>query len=205
MSGLLGRKIGMTQVFDDEGNMVPVTVVEAGPCYVVQVKTVDNDGYSAVQIGFQEKKEKNTVRPQQGHFAAAKVPNLRILKEFPVPYNKELKAGDVLGADFFEEGDEVKVTGLGKGKGFAGVVKRHGFGGGRKTHGQSDRLRAPGSIGQSSYPSKVFKGIKMGGRTGGKQVSVAGLRIVKVDNENNLIFVQGSIPGSRNSVVEIYK
>lgn len=205
MSGLLGKKIGMTRIFDDSGNSIPVTVLEVGPCYVTQVKTVENDGYRAVQLGFGEKKEKNTTRPVLGHLNKANVPPVRHLKEFPLLVTDEVKPGDVLKADMFAEGDVVKVKGFSKGRGFAGVMKRHGFGGGQQTHGQSDRLRAPGSIGQSSYPSKVLKGIKMGGRMGNKLVTVKGVSVVRVDAENNLLFVQGAVPGARNGYVEIYK
>ncbi|MCB0289157.1 MAG: 50S ribosomal protein L3 [Calditrichaeota bacterium] len=205
MSGLLGKKIGMTRIFDDKGNAVPVTVVQAGPCFVTQVKTVENDGYNAVQLGYDPKKEKNTTKPILGHLKKANVPALRVLKEFKMAADVEVKLGDVVKADIFQAGEMVKVSGWSKGRGFTGVIKRHNFGGGRKTHGQSDRYRAPGSIGQSSYPSKVFKGTRMAGRTGNRYMTVKGLRIVKVDAENNLIFVKGAIPGARNSYVEIYK
>ncbi len=205
MSALLGKKIGMTRIFDESGNVVPVTVVQAGPCYVTQIKTIEKDGYEAVQLGFDEKKEKHVTRPILGHLKKANTPPLRRFKEFPLSPDWEVKLGDVVKADVFQPGDIVKVSGTSKGRGFAGVVKRHGFGGGKKTHGQSDRLRAPGSIGQSSYPSKVFKGVRMGGRMGGKRVSVKGLQVVKVDVDNNLLFIKGAIPGSRNSDVEIYK
>ncbi len=205
MSGLLGKKIGMTRIFDETGNMVPVTVVKAGPCYVTQVKTIENDGYRSVQLGFDEKKDKNTTKPQLGHFEKSNVPPLRVLKEFSFPGDADLNAGDTLNVDMFNPGDEVKVTGKAKGRGFTGVMKRHGFSGAQQTHGQSDRERAPGSIGQSSYPSKVFKGMKMAGRMGNEKVAVSGLVVVKVDAENNLLFVRGSVPGARNSYLEIYK
>ncbi len=205
MNGLLGKKIGMTRIFDEQGNVVPVTVVQAGPCYVTQVRTVERDGYSAVQLGFEEKKEKNTPRPLLGLFKKANVPPLRHLREFRIGEDEEYHPGDVVRVDIFQPGDVVKVSGTSKGRGFAGVVKRHGFGGGPKTHGQSDRLRAPGSIGQSSFPSKVFKGTRMAGRMGNKRVTVTGLKIVKVDVDNNLLFVKGAIPGARNSLVEIRK
>ena len=205
MSGLLGKKIGMTRIFDDTGTMIPVTVIKAGPCYVTQVKTLENDGYRSVQIGFDEKKEKNTTKPVLGHLKSATVPPLRVLKEFSFPEDAEVNLGDTLNVDLFDPGDEVKISGKSKGRGFAGVMKRHGFSGGQQTHGQSDRERAPGSIGQSSNPSKVFKGIKMGGRMGNKKASVMGLMVVKVDVENNLLFVRGAVPGARNSYVEIYK
>lgn len=205
MSGLLGKKIGMTRIFDEAGNVIMVTVVKAGPCYVTQLKTTETDGYEAVQLGFDEKKEKNSTKPVLGHLKKAKVPALRYLKEFPPFPDKELKLGDVLKADLFAPGDRVKVRGRSKGRGFAGVMKRHNFQGAQITHGQSDRQRAPGSLGQSSDPSRVFKGMKMPGRMGNKFVSVRGLSIVKVDADNDLIFVRGAIPGARNSYVEIYK
>lgn len=205
MSGLLGKKIGMTRIFDEKGNVVPVTVVQAGPCFVTQVKTAENDGYNAVQLGYDPKKEKNTTKPILGHLKKANAPALRVLKEFKIAADVEIKLGDVVKADIFAAGEMVKVSGWSKGRGFTGVVKRHNFGGGRKTHGQSDRYRAPGSVGSSSYPSKVFKGTRMAGRMGNRYMTVKGLRIVKVDAENNLIFVKGAIPGARNSYVEIYK
>ncbi|HQU72022.1 MAG TPA: 50S ribosomal protein L3 [Calditrichia bacterium] len=205
MSGLLGKKIGMTRIFDKDGNMIPVTVIEAGPCYVTQVKTAEKDGYEAVQLGFDEKKEKNTNRPVLGHLKKAGVAPLRFMKEFPVAPGAEMKAGDAVKVDIFTEGEIVKVKGVSKGRGFAGVMKRHNFGGGQTSHGQSDRLRAPGSIGQSSWPSKVLKGTRMAGRLGGDTKSIAGIAVVKVDAENNLLFLKGSVPGSRNSLLEIYK
>ncbi len=205
MGGLLGKKIGMTRIFDADGNNVPVTVIQAGPCYVTLVRTKERDGYDAIQLGFDEKKEKNTIKPLLGQFKKAGVPPLRKLKEFPPFKDKELQPGDVITVDVFQPGEIVKVSGLSKGRGFAGVVKRHGFGGGPKTHGQSDRLRAPGSIGQSSFPSKVFKGLRMAGRMGNKRVTVRGLQVVKVDPEKNLLFIKGAVPGARNNYVEIYK
>lgn len=205
MSGLLGKKIGMTRIFDDTGSMIPVTVIQAGPCYVTQVKTEENDGYSSIQLGFGEKKEKNTTRPVMGHLKSANAPALQVLKEFSFDGDAELNLGDTVNVDIFAPGDEVKISGNSKGRGFAGVMKRHGFSGAQKTHGQSDRMRAPGSIGQSSYPSKVMKGMKMGGRMGNKKASVFGLVVVKIDTENNLLFVRGAVPGARNSYLEIYK
>jgi large subunit ribosomal protein L3 len=205
MSGLLGKKIGMTRIFDEDGDMVPVTVIEAGPCYVTQIKTEENDGYNAVQVGFDTKKEKNTGKPLMGHFKKLDSKPLRILKEFSIPSGLDLKMGDELKVDIFKSGDTVKVTGISKGRGFTGVVKRHGFGGGPVTHGQSDRLRAPGSLGQSSYPSRVFKGLKMAGRMGNKKVSVVGLTVAKVDAEKNLLFIKGAVPGARHSFLKIYQ
>lgn len=205
MSGLLGKKIGMTRIFDDSGNVVPVTIVEAGPCFVTQIKTQEKDGYQAIQLGYGVKKEKNTTKPVIGHLKKAKVPPLRKIKEFSPFTDRDLELGDRITVDIFRPGDKVKVTALSKGRGFAGVVKRHGFAGGPVSHGQSDRLRAPGSIGQSSYPSRVFKGYKMAGRMGNKQVSVLNLTVAKTDPDKNLIFIKGAVPGARNSMVEIYK
>jgi len=205
MSGLLGKKIGMTSFFSEEGNMVPVTIIEAGPCYVIQIKSTEKDGYNAIQVGYGDKKEKNISKPLSGHFKKADVKPVRFIKEFSLLTDREMKLGDEIKVDLFQPGDKVKVTGYGKGRGFTGVVKRHGFSGGPLTHGQSDRLRAPGSLGQSSYPSRVYKGIKMAGHMGNKRVSVSGLVVVKVDPEKNLLFVKGAVPGARNSYLEIHK
>ncbi len=205
MSGLLGKKIGMTSVFSEEGNMVPVTIIEAGPCYVTQIKSTEKDGYNAIQLGYGDKKEKNISKPLLGHFKKANVKTVRFIKEFSVLTDREMKLGDEIKVDLFQAGDKVKITGYSKGRGFTGVVKRHGFRGGPLTHGQSDRLRAPGSLGQSSYPSRVYKGIKMAGHMGNKRVSVSGLIVVKVDPEKNLLFVKGAVPGARNSYLEVHK
>lgn len=205
MNGLLGKKIGMTRIFDEAGKAVSVTVVKAGPCYVTQVKTVEHDGYDALQVGFDEKKEKNTSKPLLGHFKKVNLPALRLLKEFRLKTKSELKAGDVVKVDIFQPGDVIKVTGTSKGRGFTGVMRRHNFGGAQVTHGQSDRTRAPGSLGQSSWPSRVYKGMRMAGRLGDVRVSVKNLRVVKVDVENDLLFIRGSVPGARNGYVEIYK
>ena len=205
MAGLMGKKIGMTRIFDEGGNTIPVTVLQVGPCFVTQIKTVEKDGYEAVQIGFDEKKPKNLNKSIAGHLNKAGVKPLRRLKEFQNFANTELKVGDEIKADLFKPGEVVKITGTSKGRGFAGVVKRHHFRGGPVSHGQSDRLRAPGSLGQSSYPSRVYKGILMAGQMGNKKNSVLNLRIVKVDPEQNLLFVKGAIPGARNSFVEIYR
>lgn len=196
----------MTSVFTEDGQSVPCTLIEAGPCYVTAVKTKDNDGYTALQLGFTERKEKRLARPQAKNFKKKNLPVLRFLKEVRNYEGAEdFKVGDILKADVFKEGDTVKVTSKSKGKGFQGVVKRHGFGGGSVTHGQSDRLRAPGSIGASSYPSRVFKGQRMAGRTGGNQVSIRNLKIVKVIAESNLILIKGAVPGAISGIVEIYK
>ena len=199
MSGLIGKKIGMTSVFSAEGKNIPCTVIEAGPCVVTQIRTVEKDGYSAVQIAYDEKKEKHTSKAMMGHFAKANTTPKRKLSEFK-SFDEELNLGDTVTVEMFEEGDWVDVTGVSKGKGFQGVVKRHGFGGvGGQTHGQHNRLRAPGSLGASSYPSRVFKGKRLAGRTGGDQVKVLNLKILKVIPENNLILVKGSIPGAKGS------
>lgn len=203
MRGIIGKKIGMSQVFEPNGDMLPVTVIEAGPCQIVQVKTPEKDGYSAVQLGFEKKPEKRVNKPLLGHFKAAKTEPYRVLSEIR-DFNEEgTKAGDMVTVDIFKVGEEVKITGVTKGKGFQGVVKRHNFQGGPKTHGQSDRYRSPGSIGASAYPSRVIKGLKMAGRMGGKRHTVRGLSIVKIDAENNLLFIKGAVPGARNSYVTI--
>jgi len=203
MQAILGLKKGMTQVFDDSGLVVPVTIIQAGPCYVTQIKKTETDGYNSVQVSFLDKKESRTTKPLKGHFDKAKISPKRIIKEFKFSDADELEIGKEIKVDRFAAGDVVEVSGISKGKGFQGVMKRHNFRGGQQTHGQSDRLRAPGSIGQSSYPSRVFKGMKMAGRMGGDRKSLKSVQIVKVDVENNLLYLKGSIPGSKNSVVEI--
>ncbi|MBO4870358.1 MAG: 50S ribosomal protein L3 [Muribaculaceae bacterium] len=205
MPGLIGKKIGMTSVFSADGKNVPCTVIEAGPCVVTQVKTVETDGYEALQIGFQEKKAKHTTKPEAGHFKKAGVNPQRYLAEFK-SFEEEHKAGETLTVELFAENDFVDVVGKTKGKGFQGVVKRHGFGGvGQRTHGQDDRLRAPGSIGACSYPAKVFKGMRMAGQMGNKRCTVQNLQVIKVLPENNLLVVKGSVPGSKGSIVLIEK
>jgi large subunit ribosomal protein L3 len=205
MPGLIGKKIGMTSVFGADGKNVPCTVIEVGPCVVTQIKTVEKDGYEAVQLGFQEKKEKHTNKAEAGHFKAAGVNPQRHLVEF-AGFDQDLKLGDTLTVDLFTENTFVDVVGTSKGKGFQGVVKRHGFGGvGQTTHGQDDRLRAPGSLGASSYPSRVFKGMRMAGRMGGDRVTVQNLLVLKVIPEYNLLLVKGSVPGAKNSIVIINK
>jgi large subunit ribosomal protein L3 len=205
MPGLIGKKIGMTSVFSAEGKNIPCTVIEAGPCVVSQVKTIETDGYEAIQLAFDEKKEKSTTNPLKGHFKkAGTTPKAKLveLKEF----EKELKLGDVITVDLFDEDTFVDVIGISKGKGFQGVVKRHGFGGvGDKTHGQHNRGRAPGSLGASSFPSRVFKGMRMAGRTGGDRVKIENLRVIKVIPENNLLMVKGSVPGPKGSYLIIEK
>ncbi len=205
MPGLLGKKIGMTSVFSADGKNVPCTVIEVGPCVVTQVKTVDKDGYAAVQLGFEEKKEKHTTNPMAGHFKKAGVAPQRHLAEFK-GFGEEVKLGDTLTVDLFSEDDFVDIQGTSKGKGYQGVVKRHGFGGvGQATHGQHNRLRAPGSVGACSYPAKVFKGMRMAGQMGNEKVTVQNLRVVKVLPEHNVLLIKGSIPGSKGSIVLIEK
>ena len=205
MPGLLGKKIGMTSVFSADGKNVPCTVIEVGPCVVTQVKTLEKDGYEALQLGFQEKTEKHTTKPMAGHFSKAGVAPQRHLAEFK-NFDGEYKLGDTITVDFLSDAKFVDVIGTSKGKGYQGVVKRHGFGGvGQSTHGQDDRLRAPGSIGACSYPAKVFKGMRMAGQMGNERVTVQNLQIVKVLPENNLLVVKGSIPGSKGSIVLIEK
>ncbi|MBQ7772566.1 MAG: 50S ribosomal protein L3 [Bacteroidales bacterium] len=205
MSGLIGKKIGMTSVFDAEGRNIPCTVIEAGPCVVTQIRTEETDGYAAVQLAYDEKKEKHTSAPLMGHFKKANTTPKRKLVEFANDFNKELQLGDTITvADLFADGEDswVDVTGISKGKGFQGVVKRHGFAGvGGQTHGQHNRLRAPGSLGASSWPSRVFKGMRMAGRTGGDRVKILNLKVIKVIPENNLLLVKGSIPGAKGSYV----
>lgn len=208
MSGMIGRKIGMSNIFDESGNIIPVTVVEALPCVVTQIKTVEKDGYEAVQLAVGQRSAKHTTKALQGHMAKAGFKDgfPRILREFNGFDLTALQLGAEIKLDIFEEGDKVSVTGVSKGKGFQGVVKRHGFGGiGETTHGQSDRPRSPGSVGGSSYPSRVFRGQRMAGRMGGDRVTVKNLRVVRLDKESNVMFIKGSIPGPTNSFIEIRK
>ena len=195
----------MTSIFDDNGKNVPCTVIEAGPCIVTQVRTEEIDGYSALQLGFDDKAEKNAIKAEKGHFKKAGSTVKRKVIEFQ-GYDKEYKIGDSIGVDHFEEGEYVDVSGISKGKGFQGVVKRHGFAGvGQATHGQHNRLRAPGSIGAASYPARVFKGMKMGGRMGGNKIKVMNLRVLKIVPEKNLILLKGCVPGHKNSYLTIEK
>lgn len=205
MSGIIGKKIGMTSIFSANGKYIPCTVIEAGPCVVTQVKTLEKDGYASVQLGFEEKKEKHTSSAMQGHFKKAATTPKRKLVEFKF-FETEKNLGEVINVELFAEGDFVDVVGTSKGKGFQGVVKRHGFAGvGGSTHGQHDRQRAPGSLGASSWPSRVFKGMRMAGRTGGDRVKVQNLEVVKVIAEKNLLIVKGSIAGAKGSFVTIEK
>ncbi|MEQ8905821.1 50S ribosomal protein L3 [Ekhidna sp.] len=210
MPGLIGRKVGMTSVFDENGKSIACTLVEAGPCVVTQVKNEETDGYKAVQLAYGERKEKNTPKALQGHFAKAKTtPKVKVVefRDFRAEFDDKVKLGNEIKIqDVFNEMDFVDAVGISKGKGFQGVVKRHGFGGvGQSTHGQHNRLRAPGSIGAASFPSRVFKGIRMAGRTGGDRVKTLNLRVLKVYPEKNLVLISGAIPGAKNSFVILEK
>ncbi len=205
MSGLIGKKIGMTSIFDENGKNIPCTVIEAGPCVVTQVRTKEVDGYQAFQLGFDDKAEKHATKAAIGHFKKAGTVAKKKVVEFQ-EFETEYKLGDLITVDLFNEGEFVDVQGVSKGKGFQGVVKRHGFGGvGQATHGQHNRLRAPGSVGASSYPSRVFKGMRMAGRTGGDNVTIQNLRVLKVVADKNLLLVKGCVPGHKNSYVIIQK
>ena len=201
MKGILGKKVGMTQLFDENGVVVPVTVIEAGPCYVTQVKTAETDGYSAIQLGFEEVAERKLTKGQKGHLGKANAPMLRRLHEVRCKDAAQYTPGDVIKADIFEDGDYVDVVGRSKGKGFAGAVKRHGFGGGPKTHGQPDRQRATGSRGAGTSPGHTWPGSKAPGQMGSERVTVQNLKIALVDAERNLIAIRGAVPGARGSVV----
>lgn len=205
MSGLIGKKVGMTSIFDENGKNIPCTVVEAGPCVVTQVRTEEVDGYNALQLGFDDKAEKRASKAEVGHFKKAGSSTKKKVVEFR-DFEGEHKLGDTVGVDLFREGEFVDVSATSKGKGFQGVVKRHGFAGvGQATHGQHNRLRAPGSIGAASYPARVFKGMKMAGRMGGTKVTVQNLRVLKVVPEKNLIVLKGCVPGHKNAYITIEK
>jgi large subunit ribosomal protein L3 len=205
MSGLIGKKIGMTSLFSTSGKNIPCTIIQAGPCVVTQVKTVENDGYSAVQLAFDEKKEKHTSAAMKGHFLKAGTTPKRKIVEFK-HFTSENTLGQLIDVTLFNEGDFVDVVGRSKGKGFQGVVKRHGFSGvGMQTHGQHNRLRAPGSLGASSFPSRVFKGMRMAGRTGGSRVKIQNLEVIKVLPEDNILVIKGAVPGPKGSYVIIEK
>ena len=204
MAGIIGIKIGMTSVYSADGKNLPCTIIEAGPCVVTQIKTQEKDGYESVQLGFEDKKEKNTPKSMQGHFSKAKTTPKRKIVEFKGL--NEVNLGDSVTVDQFQEGEFVDVVGTSKGKGFQGVVKRHNFGGvGQATHGQHNRMRAPGSIGAASYPARVFKGMKMGGRMGGDRVKSINLEVLKIVPEKNLLIVKGSVPGSKGSYLIVEK
>lgn len=203
MRGILGRKLGMTRIFDESGEAVPVTVIEAGPCYVTQKKTTEKDGYTAVQIGFDETDPKKLTRPEWTRLKANDLPPLRHLRELRMSDASDYEVGQKLSVDIFKAGDTVDVTGTSKGKGFAGGMKRHGFRGGPATHGQSDRPRAPGSIGAGTTPGRVFKGTRMAGHMGNRRVTAQNLRVVMVDPERNLLLVRGAVPGAKNGLLLI--
>lgn len=206
MTGILGKKIGMTSIFDETGQSIPCTVIEAGPCTITQIKTMEKDGYTALQIGFEDKPERKVNKPEAGHLKKAGATAKRLTREFRGFDITKFQLGAELRVDsLFVIGERVAVAAKSKGKGFQGVVKRHHFGGGFRTHGQSDRERAPGSIGGSSYPSRVFKGMRMAGRMGGDRVTVKNLRVINIIPESNLILIQGSVPGHNNAYVEILK
>ena len=205
MSGLIGKKIGMTSLYDEKGNNLACTIIEAGPCVVTQIKNEEKDGYNSVQLGFLDKKERNINKAEAGHFKNAKTAPKSNLFEFK-NFENELSVGDVLNVDHFNEGEFVDISGISKGKGFQGVVKRHGFAGvGQSTHGQHNRLRAPGSIGAASYPARVFKGMKVAGQMGNEKVTVQNLKVIKVVPEKNLLVIKGCVPGHKNSIVTIRK
>ena len=205
MSGLIGKKIGMTSIFDENGKNIPCTIIEAGPCVVTQVRTKEVDGYDALQLGFDDKAEKRATKAELGHIKKAGSSVKKKGIEFQ-GFEDNYKLGDTITVDFFAEGEFVDVSGISKGKGFQGVVRRHGFGGvGQTTHGQHNRLRAPGSVGASSYPSRVFKGMRMAGRMGAEKVTVQNLKVLKVVAEKNLLVVKGCIPGHKNAYVTIHK
>jgi large subunit ribosomal protein L3 len=206
VEGLIGKKVGMTSIFNEAGDNIACTVVEVGPCVVTQVKTDETDGYNALQLGFGERKEKHTTNPLKGHFAkSGTTPKVRVTEFRDFSIEKGL-GEELLVDDVFVQGDMIEVTGTSKGKGFQGVVKRHGFGGvGQATHGQHNRQRAPGAIGACSYPAKVFKGLRMAGRMGGKRVTTTGLQVVKIFSEKNLLLIKGAIPGHRGAFVIVKK
>jgi large subunit ribosomal protein L3 len=205
MPGLIGKKIGMTSIYDNEGKNIPCTVIQAGPCVVTQIKTVENDGYSAIQLAFEDKKEKNTPKAMQGHFTKANTAPKRKVIELK-GFVKDWKPGDVITVDYFHDDTWLDVSGVSKGKGFQGVVKRYNFKGvNDATHGQHNRDRAPGSLGASSYPSRVFKGMRMAGQTGNRRVKILNLRVMKIIPENNLLILKGSVPGSNGSFLIIEK
>ena len=205
MSGLIGKKIGMTSLYDDEGNNIACTVIEAGPCVVTQVKNKDKDGYESIQLGFLDKKEKNFSKSEIGHFKNAKTDPKQNICEFK-NFKNQPNIGDIVNVDHFFEGEFVDVSGISKGKGFQGVVKRHGFAGvGQSTHGQHNRLRAPGSIGAASYPARVFKGMRMAGQMGNEKVTVQNLKVIKIVPEKNLLLLKGCVPGHKNSIITIKK
>jgi len=204
MSGLLGKKIGMTSLYDENGKNIPCTVIQAGPCPVTQVRTTEVDGYEALQLGFDDKTEKSSLMAEQGHFKKAGTSVKRKVAEFQA-FKGDFKLGDHVTVDIFKEGEFVDVSGISKGKGFQGVVKRHGFRGSESTHGQQSMSRAPGSVGAASYPARIFKGMKMGGQMGNKKVKVTNLKVLKVVEDKNLLIVKGCVPGHTNAYLTIRK
>jgi len=204
-NGILGKKIGMTQVFDESGTAIPVTVIEAGPCPITQIKTHDQDGYNAIQLGFGDRRENKVNRPKAGHFKKANVKPLRFLRELRVDSTEGLSVGSTVDTGIFSPGDSVDVTGTSKGRGFAGVIKRWGFAGMKQSHGAEKNHRRPGSIGHSSSPSRVFKGKKMPGRQGGNQVTTQNLQVIQADPERNLLVIKGAVPGPPNALLIIKK
>jgi len=205
MRGLVGKKIGMTRIYDIDGNVVPVTILQAGPCTVTQLKTQDNDGYDAIQVGYGERKQKHLSKPLEGHFDKAGVEPKRILAEFEKVPGFDYQVGQSFHVGIFNEGDYVSVSGLSKGKGFTGVIKRHNFARQKKTHGTGHTERAPGSIGQASDPSRVFPGMRMAGQHGNAKVTIENLEIMKIDKENNQLLIKGAVPGAKNSTLFIRK
>jgi len=205
MVGLIGKKLGMTQIFDDNGRVVPVTLVQAGPCPVIQKKIEETDGYTSIQIGFEEVAERKVAKPQRGHFKKCNSKNYRHLREFRLFHGEEFAQGDVLDVNIFKTNEIIKVTGTSKGKGFQGVMKRHGFHGFQQTHGSHESFRGPGSVGQCAQPSRIFRGQKMPGHMGAERVTVKNLKIVKIDSERNLVMIKGAIPGCNNSIVYLSK
>ena len=205
VKGIIGKKAGMTQVFDESGKAFPVTVIEAGPCPIVQIKTKNQDGYQAVQLGFGNRKENKVNRPERGHIQKAGIAPPRILCELPVDGTDQLSVGSIIDSSIFSVGEYVDVTGTSKGLGFTGVVKRHGFAGGKKSHGGEQDLRRTGSIGASSYPSRVFKGKRMAGRHGGRQITVQNLQVIQADADRSLLLVKGAVPGPTNGLLLIKK
>ena len=205
IQGILGRKLGMTRLFDESGEVTATTIVEAGPCFVTQIKTLDRDGYEAVQLGFDQVRQNKLTNPERGHLKESGAPNVRTLREVPVSDLDGIALGDQINVDMLRQGERVDVVGTSKGKGFAGVMKRHNFRGGPKTHGQSDRWRAPGSIGSGTTPGRVMKGMRMAGHMGDERVTVQNLEIVRIDPERNLIALRGAIPGPKGGLIMIKK
>ena len=202
---IIGRKIGMTRIFDDLGSDYPVTIIEAGPCEITQIKSIESEGYSSIQMGYLEKAGRHTNKSEKGHFEKAGVPVKKILKEFAIDETESIELGQTIAADIFETGDFVAVSGVSKGKGFAGHMKRHGFSGGRRSHGKNSVMRKAGSIGAGSDPSRVWPGTRMAGRMGNENVTVKNLEVTRVEKDKNLVFIKGAVPGAKNGIVFISK